>query len=76
MMEQQLRIYRNKFNFLPSFQSGFRALSTVTDNILRALTEGNVVVLVLFDFNKSFDAINSDLLSAIMIYVSTYIYWY
>lgn len=65
----QLTDYLEKNNILPAAQSGFRrgrsttsALLDVTDNILCAQDKGMCTVLVLLDFSRAFDCLNTNLL--------------
>lgn len=67
----QLSDYLEKNNILPEVQSGFRkgrstvtALLDVTDNILCAQDEGMCTLLVLLDFSRAFDSIDTNLLIA------------
>lgn len=65
----QVSEYLERYNILPEFQSGFRksrgtntALLDVTDNIIEAQDRGMGTILVLLDFSRAFDAINTSLL--------------
>lgn len=71
----QLTEYLEGNGIFPDMQSGFRkgrstttALVDVTDNILADQDKGLCTVLVLLDFSRAFDAINTDLLIAKMKY--------
>lgn len=66
---QQMTDFLEKNKVLPEVQSGFRkgrstttALLDVTDNILAAQDEGMCTLLVLLDFSRAFDSINTTLL--------------
>lgn len=66
---KQLTEYIEVNNILPDVQSGFRkgrststALLDVTDNILASQDKGMCTLLVLLDFSRAFDAINTTLL--------------
>lgn len=61
--------YLEANNILPDLQSGFRqgrgtatALADVVGNILKARDRGEGTILVLLDFSRAFDAINTTLL--------------
>lgn len=73
ILEGQIKNYVDKYNLLPSFQSGFRrdyscatALLKVTDDILQAADRGELTTLVLLDYSKAFDRLNHQLLLAIL----------
>lgn len=66
---EQVSSYVEFNSILPEVQSGFRkgrstatALLDVTDNILTAQDQGMGTVLVLLDYSRAFDCINSTLL--------------
>ncbi|CAH2096603.1 unnamed protein product [Euphydryas editha] len=65
----QLTNYNESNSLLPSLQSGFRkghstatALSDIVDNLLTAQDQGMVSLLILLDFARAFDSINTALL--------------
>lgn len=65
----QVTEFLEEHNILPDMQSGFRksrgtntALLDVTDNILAAQDEGMGTILVLLDFSRAFDSINTSLM--------------
>ncbi|PZC74075.1 hypothetical protein B5X24_HaOG208392 [Helicoverpa armigera] len=67
--------YLEANNILPEFQSGFRkgrgtatALLDVVGNILEARDRGEGSILVLLDFSRAFDAINTNLLLSKLTY--------
>lgn len=69
VVSQQMSDYLEYNKILPEVQSGFRkgrstttALLDVTDSILVAQDEGMCTLLVLLDFSRAFDAINTTLL--------------
>ncbi|CAK1595242.1 unnamed protein product [Parnassius mnemosyne] len=71
----QLIEYLNQNNILPLKQSGFRAgLSTVTgllsvvDDILTAQDTGESTILILLDFSRAFDTIDTTLLLSKLMY--------
>lgn len=71
----QLTEYLETQMILPNVQSGFRAghgtetaLAHVTDEILAESDEGNGTILVLLDFSRAFDCINTELLLSKMAY--------
>lgn len=71
----QLTEFLESNNILPELQSGFRkkrgtvtALLDVVDNIICAQDEGLCTVLVLLDFSRAFDSINTQLLISKMNY--------
>lgn len=75
IMNNQLKLYFNSHNLLPTNQSGFRkdyscntALLHVTDDILRATDDGKLTVLVLLDFSKAFDRVSHELMLSILGY--------
>ncbi|XP_028172352.1 uncharacterized protein LOC114361498 [Ostrinia furnacalis] len=66
---KQLTTYLERHNILPELQSGFRgghstaaALADVVDNLLAAQDRGMVSALLLLDFSRAFDSINTSLL--------------
>jgi len=76
LIGSQLRMHLNKFDILPSTQSGFRAgfscvstLTNVVDDVLRAADVGRVSALVMLDFSKAFDTINHEILLAILHFI-------
>lgn len=76
IMYAQIIIHVNKYNVLPSYQSGFRtkhscatALLTILDDILEATDRGESTALILIDYSKAFDTINHHLLFAILHFV-------
>lgn len=71
----QLTEYLEQHQIIPSLQSGFRkgrstttALIDVTDSILAEQDKGMCTLLVLLDFSRAFDAINTNLLLGKMTY--------
>ena len=73
---EQLRVHLEAYNILPVNQSGFRsghscttALLAVIDDVLRAVDDGEAVVLVLLDFSKAFDTVHRGTLLAILHYI-------
>ena len=69
IVRTQLSSFIEENKLLPALQSGFRrnhstttALIDITDNILSAQDAGEVVLLVLLDFSRAFDALNVPLL--------------
>lgn len=72
---RQLTDYIESEKILPVVQSGFRgghgtetALATVTDDIISASDSGDGSILVLLDFSRAFDCINTELLLAKIMY--------
>lgn len=73
ILELQVREFLNINNILPLKQSGFRsgfscatALADVTDDIIGAIDNNKISVLVLLDYTKAFDMINHQLLFSIL----------
>lgn len=73
IMSEQMKQYLNKYNLIPSHQSGFRArhscttaLLKITDDILQATDEGKLSVLVLLDYSKAFDCVNYNILLSML----------
>lgn len=71
----QLSAFLETNKVLPTLQSGFRksrstttALLDVVDNILSAQNKGHSTIMVLLDFSRAFDAINTQLLLSKMRY--------
>lgn len=69
IVQTQLSKYFKEYNILPQIQSGFRkyhstatTLAHVTDDILTQSDRGNSSALILLDFSKAFDSINTELL--------------
>ncbi|XP_060530471.1 uncharacterized protein LOC132704477 [Cylas formicarius] len=76
IMNDQMVNFLNSNHILPEKQSGFRpnhscecAMLDITDDIFRATDDGKITVLILLDFNKTFDMINHSILLAILHYV-------
>lgn len=72
-LESQLRRYVTDTHGLPEFQSGFRsgyscttALAHIIDDVLRAIDDGYVTILVLLDFSKAFDTVNHGILLTVL----------
>nr|CAH7738136.1 unnamed protein product [Callosobruchus chinensis] len=75
VIESQITTYLNEYNLLPDHQSGFRAgfscetaLLNITDDIFRAVDQGQTTILVLLDYTKEFDKINHEMLISILHY--------
>lgn len=73
IIASQITSFLESNNLLSPRQSGFRrlfstqtALLRITEDIRQAIDQGQVVVLVLFDFSKAFDSINHKLLLSAM----------
>lgn len=71
ILYDQLSSYLFEHNIIPSLQSGFRtghstatALTTIIDDIFRALDQGRLTCLVLLDYSKAFDSIDQRILIA------------
>ena len=64
-MNDQITNYLVEHTILDEYQSGFRpgfstktALSRIVDDIRNALDKHGLVIIVLFDFSKSFDTLD------------------
>ncbi|KAL0832519.1 hypothetical protein ABMA28_000732 [Loxostege sticticalis] len=71
----QLTKYLEEQDILPHYQSGFRkgygtatALADVVDNLLDAQDRGMVTAMLLLDFSRAFDSINTSLLLSKLTY--------
>lgn len=68
-MKTQISEYVFENNIIPMSQSGFRdqhstttALTTITDDLIKATDEGKVNCLVLLDYSKAFDTMDPNIL--------------
>lgn len=75
-MALQLRRHIEKYHILPECQSGFRpgyscstALINIIDDIIGAIDQGRLTVLILLDFSKAFDTLDHDILKSILHYI-------
>ncbi|CAG9131211.1 unnamed protein product [Plutella xylostella] len=73
VVHHQLTTFLTKGNLLNPFQSGFRpghstttALLKVTEDIRCAMVDRRVTILVLVDFSNAFNAVDHDLLLAVL----------
>ena len=71
LMAAQMKKYFIDNNLLDVFQSAYRAkhstitaLVDITDNILKALDDSEIIILVLLDYSKAFDIANHKLILA------------
>ena len=69
LVNQQIVKYINKHNLLDPYQSAYRenystttALLKITEDILEAIDDSDISLLVLLDFSKAFDTVNHRLL--------------
>lgn len=76
VIAERLRHHLDLFDILPDCQSGFRAgfsssttLLAVTDEILKAIDNKQVTILILLDFSKAFDRIHHETLLAVLHYI-------
>lgn len=86
IVHKQTTDYLSKFALLNPFQSGFRlghstttALLKVTEDIRKSMENSQVTILVLIDFSNAFNAVNHDLLLAVISHLnfsSTAIAWF
>ena len=71
ILNHQLGLYFQKNNIIPENQSGFSrgrscntALQNITDDIIGAIDQGKLTVLILLDYSRAFDTLNHEILKS------------
>ena len=71
ILDNQLELYFQKNNIIPENQSGFSrgrscntALQNITDDIIGAIDQGKLTVLILLDYSRAFDTLNHEILKS------------